>query len=101
MSELTKSMCWDLLVVKKDKLNGVAVAIYRKPSSNKCYEERPHNVPPLCKEADDPDAIWYFVMHFYGFQFCYIYLTVWFVIGRYEVYTQRNLFYDSNVLFPN
>ncbi|KAM7514739.1 hypothetical protein LguiA_004322 [Lonicera macranthoides] len=58
MSKLTKSMCWDLLVVKKDKLNGVGVAIYRKPSSNKCYEERPHNVPPLCKEADDPDAVW-------------------------------------------
>ncbi|CAB4289053.1 unnamed protein product [Prunus armeniaca] len=29
MSKLTKSMCWDLLVIKKDRLNGVAAAIYR------------------------------------------------------------------------
>ncbi|GMH00900.1 hypothetical protein Nepgr_002739 [Nepenthes gracilis] len=58
MSKLTKSMCWELVKIGKDKLNGVAVAIYRKPTSNDCYERRPHNVPPLCKESDDPNAAW-------------------------------------------
>ncbi|KAK2659379.1 hypothetical protein Ddye_005912 [Dipteronia dyeriana] len=58
MSELTKSMCWDLKAVKKDKLNGVAAAIYRKPTSNGCYNRRPQNEPPLCKESDDPNAAW-------------------------------------------
>ncbi|KAL5776807.1 hypothetical protein ACOSP7_009733 [Xanthoceras sorbifolium] len=58
MSELTKSMCWQLKAVKKDKLNGVAAAIYRKPTSNGCYNRRPQNEPPLCKESDDPNAAW-------------------------------------------
>ncbi|KAK2986207.1 hypothetical protein RJ640_000369 [Escallonia rubra] len=58
MSELTKSMCWELLVVNNDKLNQVGVAIYRKPMSNQCYEKREQNEPPLCKEDDDPDAVW-------------------------------------------
>ena len=59
MTELTKSMCWDLFVIKKDQVNGVGAAIYRKPTSNQCYEKRSQNEPPLCKEADDPDAAWY------------------------------------------
>ncbi|KAA8538355.1 hypothetical protein F0562_027822 [Nyssa sinensis] len=58
MSELTKSMCWDLVVIQRDKLNEVGAAIYRKPTSNKCYETRPQNEPQLCKESDDPDAAW-------------------------------------------
>ncbi|XAR62877.1 Sarcosine/dimethylglycine N-methyltransferase [Bertholletia excelsa] len=58
MSELTKSMCWDLVVIEKDKLNQVGVAIYRKPTSNECYEKREKNEPPLCKKNDDPDAAW-------------------------------------------
>lgn len=59
MSELTKSMCWDLKAVKKDRVNHVAAAIYQKPTSNECYNKRPQNEPPLCKESDDPDAVWY------------------------------------------
>lgn len=62
MSELTKSMCWDLVVIKKDKLNEVGAAIYRKPTSNECYDKRPKNEPPLCKESDDPNAAWYFLL---------------------------------------
>lgn len=62
MSALTKSMCWDLKTIKKDKLNGVAAAIYQKPTSNNCYDKRPKNEPPLCKESDDPDAAWYFFL---------------------------------------
>ncbi|KAB2603672.1 methyltransferase PMT24 [Pyrus ussuriensis x Pyrus communis] len=58
MSKLTKSMCWDLVVIKKDKLNGVAAAIYRKPSTNECYNKRSRNDPPLCSESDDPNAGW-------------------------------------------
>lgn len=58
MSRLTKSMCWELVVVKKDRLNGVGAAIYRKPTSNECYERRSHNEPPLCEKSDDPNAAW-------------------------------------------
>ncbi|MCL7035770.1 hypothetical protein MKW94_030810 [Papaver nudicaule] len=62
MSELTKKMCWDLLIVKKDTVNRVGVAIYRKPSSNECYGKRPQDDPPLCKESDDPNAAWNITM---------------------------------------
>jgi SAM-dependent methyltransferase len=58
MSELTKSMCWDLVTVGKDKLNGVGAAIFRKPATNECYDKRPQNEPPLCKDSDDPNAAW-------------------------------------------
>ncbi|KAE8656342.1 putative methyltransferase PMT26 [Hibiscus syriacus] len=58
MSRLTKSMCWDLVVVKRDKLNNIGAAIYRKPTSNDCYKKRSKNAPPLCEEFDDPNAAW-------------------------------------------
>ncbi|XP_022768048.1 probable methyltransferase PMT24 [Durio zibethinus] len=58
MSRLTKSMCWDLVTIKKDRLNAVGAAIYRKPTSNDCYNKRSRNVPPLCEESDDPNAAW-------------------------------------------
>ncbi|CAI8598492.1 unnamed protein product [Vicia faba] len=58
MRAITKSMCWDLVVIAKDKLNGVAAAIYRKPTDNECYEKRPKNEPPMCSESDDPNAAW-------------------------------------------
>ncbi|XP_072966973.1 probable methyltransferase PMT27 isoform X1 [Typha angustifolia] len=59
MTSLTKSMCWDLVTIKKDKLNGVGAAIYRKPTSNECYDTRKDQKPPMCNEDDDPDAAWY------------------------------------------
>ncbi|XXG40176.1 hypothetical protein AAC387_Pa01g0959 [Persea americana] len=59
MTSLTQSMCWDLVTIKKDKLNSVAAAIYRKPVSNDCYKNRKHNSPPMCKDDDDPNAAWY------------------------------------------
>lgn len=62
MTRLTKSMCWDLVVVNKDRLNGVGAAIYRKPTSNDCYSNRSRNEPPLCDESDDPNAAWYFLL---------------------------------------
>ncbi|XP_004237701.1 probable methyltransferase PMT26 [Solanum lycopersicum] len=58
MSELTKSMCWELLEINEDKLNEVGVAIFRKPTTNDCYQSRTQNDPPMCEEADDPDAAW-------------------------------------------
>ncbi|KAI3496493.1 hypothetical protein L1887_38857 [Cichorium endivia] len=58
MTKLTKAMCWEVKAVNKDKVNKVGVAVYQKPMSNECYEERPQNDPPLCKESDDPNAAW-------------------------------------------
>ncbi|CAE6075832.1 unnamed protein product [Arabidopsis arenosa] len=59
MSALTKSLCWELVTINKDKLNGVGAAIYQKPVTNECYEKRKHNKPPLCKNNDDANAAWY------------------------------------------
>lgn len=59
MSALTKSMCWELVTINKDKLNGVGAAIYQKPTTNECYEKRKHNRPPMCKNKDDANAAWY------------------------------------------
>lgn len=58
MSELTKSMCWELITIQKDKLNQAGAAIYKKPASNNCYKKRSENNPPLCPETDDPNAAW-------------------------------------------
>lgn len=58
MTALTKSMCWDLVAIKNHKVNQVAAAIYRKPTSNQCYEQRKQNQPPMCKTDDDPNAAW-------------------------------------------
>ncbi|KAG5396423.1 hypothetical protein IGI04_018237 [Brassica rapa subsp. trilocularis] len=62
MSELTKAMCWKLVTIKKDKLNAVGAAIYQKPTTNECYNKRPQNEPPLCKDSDDQNAAWYCVL---------------------------------------
>ncbi|OWM88854.1 hypothetical protein CDL15_Pgr020808 [Punica granatum] len=59
MTSLTASMCWELVTIQKDTLNSIGAAIYRKPRSNKCYEEREQNSPPMCKSDDDPNAAWY------------------------------------------
>ncbi|KAE8676547.1 putative methyltransferase PMT27 [Hibiscus syriacus] len=59
MVELTKSMCWELVnKTSKDAVNGVAVAAFRKPTSNECYEQRTKQEPLLCPESDDPNAAW-------------------------------------------
>ncbi|KAK8995897.1 hypothetical protein V6N11_076152 [Hibiscus sabdariffa] len=59
MVDLTKSMCWELVnKTSKDEVNGVAVAAFRKPTSNDCYEQRTKQEPPLCPESDDPNAAW-------------------------------------------
>ncbi|GAB2287235.1 hypothetical protein Dimus_021617 [Dionaea muscipula] len=58
MSRLTKSMCWELIAKEKDRVNGVGVAVYRKPTSNECYEGRSKNDPPMCQQSDDRNAAW-------------------------------------------
>ncbi|GJN01219.1 hypothetical protein PR202_ga18466 [Eleusine coracana subsp. coracana] len=58
MSALTRSMCWGIVNKVKDKINGVGIAIFRKPTANSCYEARSEANPPLCGEYDDPDAAW-------------------------------------------
>jgi hypothetical protein len=58
MTELTKAMCWELVSINKDTINGVGVATYRKPTSNDCYEKRSKQEPPLCEASDDPNAAW-------------------------------------------
>ncbi|XP_073141033.1 probable methyltransferase PMT26 [Henckelia pumila] len=58
MKKLTKAMCWDVVSISKDMVNGVGIAVYRKPISNECYEQRSENDPPLCPDSDDPNAAW-------------------------------------------
>uniref|UniRef100_A0A1J3IDX2 Putative methyltransferase PMT26 n=1 Tax=Noccaea caerulescens TaxID=107243 RepID=A0A1J3IDX2_NOCCA len=58
MSELTKKMCWELISINKDTLNGVGVATYKKPASNECYTNRSKQEPPICPDSDDPNASW-------------------------------------------
>lgn len=59
MSELIKKMCWELVSINKDTINGVGVATYRKPTSNECYTNRSEPQPPICADSDDPNASWY------------------------------------------
>ncbi|XP_074311616.1 putative methyltransferase PMT26 [Silene latifolia] len=58
MSKLTKQMCWKLIKKEKDTVNGVGIAIYQKPSTNECYEQRSKSEPPLCEKTDDRNAAW-------------------------------------------
>ncbi|XP_061346835.1 probable methyltransferase PMT26 [Gastrolobium bilobum] len=58
MKALTKAMCWEVVSISKDKLNGVGIAVYKKPTTNECYEKRSKNQPPICPDSDDPNAAW-------------------------------------------
>jgi len=58
MKELTKAMCWETVSISKDTVNKVGAAIYKKPTSNECYEKRSLSEPPICPESDDPNAAW-------------------------------------------
>ncbi|XP_039009396.1 probable methyltransferase PMT26 [Hibiscus syriacus] len=59
MVKLTEAMCWRLVnKTRKDPINRVAVAIFKKPSSNDCYNRRPKQEPPQCPDSDDPNAAW-------------------------------------------
>lgn len=58
MKELTKAMCWELVSISKDKVDSVGAAIFKKPTSNECYESRSETEPPICPDSDDPNAAW-------------------------------------------
>ncbi|KAE8680720.1 hypothetical protein F3Y22_tig00111372pilonHSYRG00229 [Hibiscus syriacus] len=59
MVELTEAMCWKLVKkTRKHRINRVAVAIFKKPDSNDCYNGRSKQEPPLCPNSDDPNAAW-------------------------------------------
>ncbi|KAL6228019.1 hypothetical protein ACLB2K_001973 [Fragaria x ananassa] len=58
MKELTEKICWKLVTINKDALNGIGAAIYRKPTTNECYEQRSQNHPPICDKSDDLNAAW-------------------------------------------
>ncbi|CAN1344398.1 Probable methyltransferase PMT27 [Linum perenne] len=51
MSALTVSMCWELVTI-------IGAAIYRKPTTNDCYDQRKKNEPPMCADDDDSNAAW-------------------------------------------
>ncbi|XP_078440148.1 putative methyltransferase PMT27 [Wolffia australiana] len=59
MTALTKAICWELVAIRKDRLNSVAAAFFRKPVSNECYDNREDSAPSLCRKDDDPDLAWY------------------------------------------
>ncbi|AET04764.1 probable methyltransferase PMT26 [Medicago truncatula] len=58
MKALTKAMCWEVVSISRDKLNKVGIAVYKKPTSNECYEKRSKNEPSICQDYDDPNAAW-------------------------------------------
>ncbi|GER32514.1 S-adenosyl-L-methionine-dependentmethyltransferases superfamily protein [Striga asiatica] len=58
MKQLTKALCWEVVSITKDIINGVGIALYRKPTINECYEQRSKNEPPLCQDTDDANSAW-------------------------------------------
>ncbi|CAI5499258.1 unnamed protein product [Closterium sp. Naga37s-1] len=64
MTDLAERMCWTLKVrEKEDGLDNVGVAVWQKPSDNRCYSERGAGTPPpMCESEDNPDAAWYVPM---------------------------------------
>ncbi|CAI5474788.1 unnamed protein product [Closterium sp. Yama58-4] len=64
MTDLAERMCWTLKVrEKEDGLDNVGVAVWQKPSDNRCYSERGAGTPPpMCESDDNPDAAWYVPM---------------------------------------
>lgn len=62
MLRLTAKMCWSLQSRTTDQDTGIGVAIFKKTSSNMCYDQRSTNFPPVCEKDDKPDAAWYVPM---------------------------------------
>lgn len=59
MEKLTKDMCWTKIVHKVHVENGVAVAVFQKPTDNECYLSRPEGtIPPMCPDDDSADKAW-------------------------------------------
>jgi hypothetical protein len=58
MTALTASICWNVLAHKSDDVGEIGVRIYQKPEGNDIYELRRKKIPPICKENENPDAVW-------------------------------------------
>ncbi|CAL5098067.1 unnamed protein product [Urochloa decumbens] len=58
MAALTKSMCWEMMKRTSDTVDQTAMVIFKKPTSNDCYDARARPEPPMCEAADDQDAAW-------------------------------------------
>ncbi|CAL4911330.1 unnamed protein product [Urochloa decumbens] len=58
MAALTKSMCWEMMKRTSDTVDQTAMVIFKKPTSNDCYDARARAEPPMCEAADDQDAAW-------------------------------------------
>lgn len=58
MAALTKSMCWEMVKRTSDTVDQTAIVVFKKPTSNDCYDARTAADPPLCEAADDQDAAW-------------------------------------------
>ncbi|GJV77939.1 probable methyltransferase PMT24, partial [Tanacetum coccineum] len=54
MPKLTMAICWEQMVIYKDRLNQIGATIYKKPTSNECCENRQENDPPLCENVNYP-----------------------------------------------
>lgn len=59
MTALTTAMCWKRVAKFFDQSTGIGAAIFQKPTSNDCYENRKKDFPPMCDEDDKADAAWY------------------------------------------
>ncbi|WJX09319.1 tRNA 4-demethylwyosine synthase (AdoMet-dependent) [Trifolium repens] len=59
MTALTASICWNVLAHKSDDVGEIGVRIYQKPEGNDIYELRRKKIPPICKENENPDAVWH------------------------------------------
>eukprot|EP00250_Pteridium_aquilinum_P016466 c23115_g1_i1 orf=463-2748(-) len=62
MVALTTAMCWKRVAKFVDESTGIGAAIFQKPITNDCYENRKKDFPPMCDEDDKPDAAWYVPM---------------------------------------
>ncbi|ONM33819.1 putative methyltransferase PMT25 [Zea mays] len=58
MAALTKSMCWEIVKKTSDTVDETAMVVFKKPTSNECYDARTRAEPPLCGASDDQDAAW-------------------------------------------
>ncbi|KAL6642341.1 hypothetical protein ACP70R_020522 [Stipagrostis hirtigluma subsp. patula] len=58
MAALTKSMCWEMLKRTSDTVDQTAMVIFKKPTSNDCFDARTRPEPPLCEASDDQNAAW-------------------------------------------
>ena len=59
MAALTKSMCWEMIKRTSDTVDQNAMVVFKKPTSNECYDARPPRAePPPCEASDDQDAAW-------------------------------------------